>query len=110
MKGRVVAMYAEENRLFHRQDVSTILMGVTGKSAEEAASIGAEVRMKAENSSMDFHCGHSLFTRDLINHGIGKEFHSRSRREGDTANLSMEKICLICTQYDFLCEGKLMTF
>lgn len=56
MKGRVIAMYAEENRLFHRQDVSTILMGVTGKSAEEAASIVTEVRTKAENSSMDFHC------------------------------------------------------
>lgn len=56
MKGRVIAMYAEENRLFHRQDVSTILMGVTGKSAEETAFIVTEVRTKAENSSMDFHC------------------------------------------------------
>lgn len=56
MKGRMVVMYAEENRLFRRQGISTILMGVTGKSAEEAASKGTEVRMKAENSGMDFHC------------------------------------------------------
>lgn len=38
-KGRVVVMHAEENRLDRRQGISTILMGVTEKSAEEAASI-----------------------------------------------------------------------
>lgn len=53
---RVVVVHAEENRLDRRQGISTILMGVTENSAEEAASIVTSVRMKAETSSMDLYC------------------------------------------------------